>query len=574
MLNAITYYRLARWLHLHHVPLLPRVIERLAVIVFSCYIPYTAEIGEGFALGHYGLGVVLHEKSKIGRNVCIAQGVTLGGRSQSSEVPRIEDNVYIGPGAKVLGDVVIGSGSVVGANAVVIRSVPPRCIVAGVPARVIRENIEIFDYTGWPPSPAQQPTAAKITHHQSDDEATRVFQMADSLAPGGTETQLVEVACRMNSGRYRITVGCLQAKGPHVDTLRRAGIPIEEFAPRGGLLTPRGILQMLRLASYLRRNQFDVVQTNDLYSNLMGVPAAWLARVPVIISSRRDLASWWWYTPRNRRLLRFTQSLGTFVLANSEAVRDFLVGQDGFNPTVIRVVHNGVDVERFSALPRAKERLFPDLAPDTKLVAVVANMNVKGKGQVDLIEAAREICPANPEVRFLFIGDGVERAGLEQRVKELSLEQNILFLGYRKDVPELLACCDLAVLPSWSEGLPNVVLEYMAAGLPVVATKAGGTVEIVQHGVNGLLVAPKNPAELSRAIMKLLEDPSLAAAMGRNAQAWVREHYSYARVLKELEMLYAEARPHKNRRAASGRGHENAQLQVKPLKEDQVAQPK
>ena len=150
MFNPVTYYRLARWLYLHKVPFLPWLVQRFNVFLFHCYIPYTVEAGEGFKLGYWGIGVVIHPRVKMGRNVFVAQCVTVGGRSRDPEVPRIEDDVFIAAGAKVLGNIVVGAGSVVGANAVVIRDVPPRSIVAGVPARVIRENINVQDYTGWP----------------------------------------------------------------------------------------------------------------------------------------------------------------------------------------------------------------------------------------------------------------------------------------------------------------------------------------------------------------------------------------------------------------------------------------
>jgi serine O-acetyltransferase len=150
MLGPIQCYRAARWLYLHKVPLLPRVIDRLSVLIFCCYLPCTAEIGPGSAVGYWGMGIVLHERAHIGRNVFISHGVTVGGRSQRFKVPIIEDNVYIGAGAKVLGDIVLGEGCLIGANAVVIHSVPPRSIAAGVPARTIRQNINVQDYTGWP----------------------------------------------------------------------------------------------------------------------------------------------------------------------------------------------------------------------------------------------------------------------------------------------------------------------------------------------------------------------------------------------------------------------------------------
>lgn len=148
MLNPVTYYRLARWLHLRGIPVLPRVIERLSVLVFHCYVPYTVEIGKGFAVGYWGLGIVIHPQVKMGRNVFVSHCVTIGGRGGGgrSGAPTIGNDVYIASGAKVLGDIAVGDGSVIGANAVVINSVPPRSIVAGVPARVIRQNIDFREY--------------------------------------------------------------------------------------------------------------------------------------------------------------------------------------------------------------------------------------------------------------------------------------------------------------------------------------------------------------------------------------------------------------------------------------------
>ena len=242
---------------------------------------------------------------------------------------------------------------------------------------------------------------------------------------------------------------------------------------------------------YLRGHPYDVVQAHDLYSTLLGVPAAWLARVPVILSSRRDLAHWWWYTPRRRDFLRHIQSLSTFVIANSQAVRDFLVREDCFDPSLIRVVRNGVDCEKFAIAVRSRERLFPNLPREAKLIAVVANMNVATKGHLDLIHAAVEVCREYPETIFSLIGDGAERPGIERMAGELELRDNILFLGRRNDVPLVLACCDLSVLASWAEGLPNSVLEAMAAGLPVVATRVGGTPEIIEDGSQRTACSPE-----------------------------------------------------------------------------------
>jgi glycosyltransferase involved in cell wall biosynthesis/serine acetyltransferase len=547
MFNPVSYYRLARWLHLRGIPLLPRIIEKLSFLVFHCYIPYQAEIGEGFEVGYWGVGVVIHPRVKMGRNVFVSNGVTIGGRNELWDVPRIEDDVFIATGAKVLGDVTVGHGSIIGANAVVIRSVPPRCIAVGVPARISRENVDVRDYTGWPKSLPTHSVQSTTSNSATPSKPTaRIFHMVNSLEMGGSEHQMVEVASRQSARGYHVIVGCLSSKGPLIEVLKHAGVSVIEFNPKGGLYRPRGIFQLIRLTWFFVTHRFDVVQSHDLYSTLLVVPAAWLARVPVILSCRRDLSHWWWYTQRRRKFLRYIQNRSTYVIANSQAVRDFLVKQDGFSPDLIRVIRNGVDLERFTNVHRDRQKLFPHLALGSKLIAVVANMNVETKGHTDLIRAASVISRECPAAKFLLIGDGAERARLEVMTGELGLHETVLFAGRRTDVPTVLACCDLFVLPSWAEGLPNSVLEAMAVGLPVVATSVGGTPEIIEDGVNGLLVEPRDSHALAGAILQLLGNEGFAKQLARSAQERVHGQFSFDRLLSELDSLYLEARPNEN----------------------------
>lgn len=145
MLDAMKFYRVARWLHLRGFDRLAAFVQRLIFLVFNSVIPYTCEIGEGSRFGYGGIAIVIHNRARIGKNCTIGQCVTIGGRSKKHDVPVIGDNVYIATGAKVLGDVVIGSDVVIGANAVVISNVDSNTIVAGVPARVIRTGIRVED---------------------------------------------------------------------------------------------------------------------------------------------------------------------------------------------------------------------------------------------------------------------------------------------------------------------------------------------------------------------------------------------------------------------------------------------
>lgn len=370
---------------------------------------------------------------------------------------------------------------------------------------------------------------------------------------GGSEHQMVEVASRQKARGYQVIVGCLSSKGSLIEVLRRAGIVVIEFSPKGALFRPRGIFQLLRLTWFFVRHPFDVVQAHDLYSTLLSVPAAWLARVPVILSCRRDLSHWWWYTPRRRRILRHIQNRSTYVIANSQAVRDFLIEKDGFDSNLIRVIRNGVNVERFTSAAPDREGLFPHFRAQNQLIAVVANMHVEAKGHADLIRAAGEVSQEFRDAKFLLIGDGAERTRLEAMTAELGLSETVLFLGHRNDVPNVLACCVLFVLPSWAEGFPNSVLEAMAAGLPVVATHVGGIPEIIEDGVSGLLVSPKDSHALAAAILQVLGNKELAEQLGRAARERVHAQFSFERLLSELDSLYTEGLSRKETNALRSR---------------------
>ena len=398
--------------------------------------------------------------------------------------------------------------------------------------------MKIKDSSGWPPKPSPPRNRSAPHIDPESGRVARVFHFVESFNLGGTEHQAAEVARRMNSQQYRVTVGCLSQSGPFLESVRQAGIPVVEFHPGGALLSLRGMYQLVRLAWFLRRGKFDVIHTHDVYSTLMGVPAAWLARIPLIVSSRRDLGRWWWYTPRNKKILKFVQHLGRVVVANSAAVRDYVIKEEGYSPEFVKIIRNGVDVEPFLTASPSPEKFFPDLSNKSKLIAVIANMNVETKGHVDLIEAASIVCRTHAESRFLLVGDGRERPSLERKVDELKLRDRVSFLGRREDVPNLLRCCALSVLPSWTEGLPNVVLESMAAGVPVVATRICATEEIIEDGVHGLLVPRREPRALAESILRILHDGELAERLARAGRERVRACFSFERTVSELRRLY------------------------------------
>lgn len=367
----------------------------------------------------------------------------------------------------------------------------------------------------------------------------KVFFLLDSLNVGGTETQAVELATRLDPTRYDVTLGCLRARGPLLEKLTGSAVDLREFYPKGGFDSPGGIYQMLRLALFLRRGGFQIVHTHDLYANLLGIPAALVARVPVIISSQRDLAHLDLYRTRRRVWVRRLQNLSTAVLTNANAVRDAVMAENHIAAGKIRVIYNGVDRERFIGKTRDRSWLVKN-ADREKWVVLVGNMHSDVKGHPCLIEAASAVVREFPNIRFVLAGDGEERQNFEQQVAHLGLQNNFLFLGRRDDVPQLLACCDIAALPSKAEGLPNAVLEYLAAGLPTVASQVGGNAEIIQDGKTGLLVPPGNPSALAEALLRLLRGPDFATSLGNRGREYVISEFSFQRMIENTDQLYTE----------------------------------
>jgi len=388
-------------------------------------------------------------------------------------------------------------------------------------------------------TPAADSELSKVGVGLPSSGRRKVFYLLDSLNIGGTETQAVELALRLPPDRYQVTMGCLRAEGPLLDKLKNSVVEVEQFHPRGGLDSPAGLYQFARLAAYLRRGKYDIVHTHDLWSNLMGVIAGRVAGVPAIVSSRRDLAHLDWYQGKKRNWLRRIQNLSGVVLANATPIRDALISEDGFAPEKLRVIHNGVDTARFQRGRRDRTRLFPGVG-DAKLVVLVGNMHSDVKGHPWVIAAAPAVLREFPEARFIFAGDGTCRGSLEKQVAELGLERNFIFLGRRADIPDVLASCDFALLPSRAEGLPNAVLEYMAAGLPTIASNVGGNAELVQDGVTGLLVPAEDSAALSGAMLTLLRDPEFSRQIAENGQRLAVENFSFERLIREIDQLYTE----------------------------------
>ncbi|MGH7344226.1 MAG: glycosyltransferase, partial [Candidatus Rokuibacteriota bacterium] len=326
-----------------------------------------------------------------------------------------------------------------------------------------------------------------------------------------------------------------------LEPIQARGLTVNEYAV-ARLYGPHTVAQQIRFARYLRRRRIQIMHSYNFYPNVFAIPAARLARTPVVLASIRDTGAY--LTPRQRRVQRLACRLADHILVNAEAVRQWLIGE-GYDPTRISVIRNGLDLSRFTPGGDGswlrRDLGLPDGAPLVVMLSRLSRM----KGVEDFLDAAATVTSRFRDAHFLVIGDTIAHDGslyrreLESRVARLGLGQRVTFTGFRLDVPRLLSAISVSVLPSLSEGLSNTILESMAAGAPVVATRVGGTPEALEDGVDGLLVQPGDSAALSRAIGWVLEHPEASRELGRRARARVAEEFSLQRMIRETECLYA-----------------------------------
>ncbi len=358
---------------------------------------------------------------------------------------------------------------------------------------------------------------------------TRVVQVINAL-DGGAGRGLFDVLPRLDRARFHVEVVCLFREGPFAAGLRAAGTPVHLLG-----LRPRvAVGHAHSVWHYLRGMRPDIVHTQLPEAAWIGLPAAWGARVGIRITHLRS-CHWQWR--RKVRLFdRFMATFATQAVACSDAVRRFF--EDEIRYPAVEVVLNPVDTSRFHELPgRLETRQALGLPPGAVILACVAVLKAV-KGHLDLLETLQMVRASLPHVCLLLAGDGAERGALEQRAAALGLGDSVRFLGWRSDVPQILAASDLVVMASHREGLPLALLEAGAAGRPVVATDVGGVREAVEDGVTGLLLPPRNPGRFAETVLGLLDSPERMRAMGEHARDRVQERFAAEGIARQWEALY------------------------------------
>lgn len=372
----------------------------------------------------------------------------------------------------------------------------------------------------------------------------KVLYIIGTLDIGGAERHLVEVVKHIDKSRFTPYVCTLADGGALRSEIENAGIPLYSVDFRGlrSRYDPFSLWNLLkkltRLCHFMREQQFDIVHGYLFWAYVIGAFAGRAARVPTIIASRRSLGN---FKANKRHYLfieRIANRLTNLLIANSHAVKNDVIRQEKIAAAKIRVVYNGIDLKPYER-PVGVEAIKRELKipPEAPLIGVIANY-IHYKGHRYLIEALDQVKTIFPNVRCLLIGEGPMRPAIEAWIREQDLAENIILTGTREDIAELIAAIDISVLPSLEEGFPNTILESMAAGKPVIATAVGGNPEAVDDGKTGMLVPPRDPEALARAILELLRNPERARALGRAARERVEREFGIARMIERMEDIY------------------------------------
>lgn len=363
------------------------------------------------------------------------------------------------------------------------------------------------------------------------------------MSIGGAQTHLLHVLRRLDRRRFSPLLCCLATDRDNahlLDRVRELRVPIlDANLPdrANSLVRPRSAVQMARIAREFRRRRVQIVHSYLFHANWFGTLAGRLAGVPVVIVSKRSMDV---YTRRRERwACRLVNRLAHCVTAVAEAVREHVHREEGCPLDKMVVIPNGVDAEQFrgAAVPTVDE--FPGMAGDGKVVGTITRLVWK-RGHEELIEAAALVARGEPAARLVIVGDGPLRPALERRAKERGLNGTVRFLGAVPRAARLLPHFDVFVLSSVWEGMSNGLLEAMAAGRPVVATRVGGNPEVIVDGESGLLVPPRDPQAMADAVLRLLRDPELARRMGAAASRRVEAEFTLPRMVGRLERLYDE----------------------------------
>jgi len=362
----------------------------------------------------------------------------------------------------------------------------------------------------------------------------KVLHLISSGGMYGAEVMLMNLARGLTSNKYGVVVGVFHnGQNPHLEVAEQLGAEgiAVELIPCASQVDFAAVRKIRHL---IKASGSNLVHSHGYKADIYAFLATRFSSVPIVSTAhnwtgKSEVPSI--YNKLDRLALRWFSR----VAAVSDGVAQKLRGSGLGSRRIVRI-SNGVDLAPFEA----GTAIQTEVRRGVDVIVGVVGRLVKQKGCDFFLRAVAEVLPRFPSTKILFIGDGPERKNLEQLARDLSIQENVAFLGHSNDMPSLYASMDFCVLPSLMEGMPMTVLEGMAAGKPVIATTVGEIPKMVDSNINGLLVPPGNVAELSSAMIQLLSDTSLRQQMGENARKKARKCFSAEAMAQAYIALYDE----------------------------------
>ena len=357
----------------------------------------------------------------------------------------------------------------------------------------------------------------------------KVCHVSITLKTGGLERILADLAQHHSPDRCEPTFLALREIGRFGEEIRAAGRPVAVLQNQSRF---GGLREMAR---FFRTHQFDVVHTHNTYPHIYGTIAARWAGVPVVVQTRHGQRAGhgWKSSFQYRWAAKWTDR----IIAVSDDAAGLCVSADKIPAAKVTRIWNGIDLSQFRFT-----------GPGTELVAIAVARLSAEKDFPTLLRAMALVVPQVPTLKLRLVGDGPERAALESLTDELHLRNNVEFLGERRDVPELLTQAGFFVTSSLTEGISLTLLEAMAVGLPVVATRVGGNPEIVVEGETGRLAPAANPRALADAILAMCAARADWPTLGRAGCERAATHFDIHRMARDYEDLYETLMEQKHRR--------------------------
>ncbi|NOZ68482.1 MAG: glycosyltransferase family 4 protein [Deferribacteres bacterium] len=354
----------------------------------------------------------------------------------------------------------------------------------------------------------------------------RILHTEWSDGLGGQERRVLSEAAGLLERGHYVAIACRQHARIKDEALR-LGIDVHVL-PFKKLYD---IASIIRLTGLLREEKFDVVNTHSGVDSWIGGIAAKFAGIPLLVRTRHL------NLPLRRNPLNFIHYLPDMYITCGEDMRSNLVSRCGFPGDRVVSIPTGISIKRFNVKRDKKAGLKYGLDADCPVITNVGILR-SVKGHEVTLKAVKTVVESVPDARFLIVGDGPRKEALENMAAGLGISGHVIFTGFVEDIPGIYSFSDVAVLTSWSEGLPQSLLQAMAAGVPVIATRVGGVPEVVIHGRTGMLVEPGDHKALAEGIIKILNDPGLSMQLAGNARDTIVNEHSVTHMIDKIEGLY------------------------------------